>query len=148
MITPTAKKILSSVLFILKIKEINNAIPTIDINDIRAKTADKNENKYQEAKAATTILTTVNNLVCFTALVETIFRERENKTPKAKALESIAPIKAATREITRNDQNHWGRIPRTPSTNKFEGFIVTPANLKLIPRYAIEPATKMSIKNE
>lgn len=69
-----------------------------------------------------------------TMLFWAVFLKVETKTPKAKALESIVPIKAAIRETVSNDDSQLGNDVNTFPINKFEGSVTTPESLKLIPR--------------
>ena len=145
---PVIRKILISAVFNFKNIETNKAAPITDIIETRAKTDCKNEKRYSEAMAEKTIPMRVKYRVNLT--VESwviLFFARATNIPKANALESIVPIKAAIRDTTRSEPSHWGKAPSTPSINKFDGSIIIPENLKLMPRYAIEPATRVSNTN-
>ena len=144
---PTRRKVLISKLLSFTTNETRSAAPTTDIKDIRANTDDRKENKYNDAKAEMRIPSNMKSRVDWTMVVSLIFRILATSTPRAKALESIVPMKAAIRETVSNDPSHPGKIPNTPPVNKLDGSSTTPANLKFIPRYAIDPATRVSRTN-
>lgn len=134
MTEPTIRNVLISNVLGLSVIETTSVAPTTDINDISANTEDKNENRYSDEIAETIIPRRVKSLVDFMidfSFAPLIFATR---TPNAKALESIVPIKDAMSEMVNNGPSHEGNAVRTPLVNKSEGSLIRPENLKFIPR--------------
>ena len=128
-----ARKLFISIGWVLaKKKEIRRAVPIIDMSEISANTEERKEYKYQEANAAPISPKRTKHRVSLTAFRDTVLRVLVSNTAKAKALESIVPIKAAMREITRKEPSQCGKTLKTPSTNRFAGSTLIPANLKWV----------------
>lgn len=133
-IKPINRKVFNSNLVGLNQKEIKREAPTTESNDIKAKTDDKKENRYKDNRAEIIIPNKVKNLAFLTRRFPVLFLKPAINVPKAKALESIVPIKAAIKEIDKREANHVGKTLKTPLVNKLEGSETTPPNLKLTPK--------------
>ena len=139
---PTIRRALISIVSVLlNTKEMRRDVPIIDIREISANTEDRKENRYKEARVEATRPKSIKQRVCVTVLIDIVLRARVSNAPKAKALESIVPKNAAIRDTTRNEPSQWGNEVKTPPMNRLDGSILIPTNLKLRPRYAIDPAT-------
>lgn len=141
------RKVFASIRFIFHIKEMSVRAPMTETREMRANTADKNEKRYHEASDARMMLPTMRYRVCLIVEVENIPRVVVNNTPRAKALESMVPMNAAINETANNELSHEGSAESTSVTKRFDGSEITPENLKLMPRYAIDPATNTRSPN-
>lgn len=133
-IVPEIKKASIIILLYLNTNERNKAAPIIDIRDIKAKTEDKKDTKKKEAKAENIIPNNMYTFIDDTLFLIDLCLKPETKEPKAKALESIVPIKAAIKEIDNREDNHFGILDSISLIKILEGSVINPENLKLIPK--------------
>ena len=136
-IVPVTRNTCISSLLGLNITDTRRAAPTTDMRDISANTEERNENRYNEPIAETTIPRSMYIRVELTDIIF-IFLMRDISTPNAKALESIVPINAAIREMVRSEASQAGSTPSTPSVKRVDGSVKTPENLKLIPKIKLK----------